>query len=80
MLIIEWKWLKQNHPIIFDTVQLNMGTMYSANADLNGLLESSGSAGSLTVSKAIHKVFINVNESGSEAGAVTSKAHSNGMT
>lgn len=48
--------------------------MYSGNADLNGLLESSSTdGGSLMVSRVVHKAFIAVNEAGSEAGGATSK-------
>ena len=54
-------------------VQLGMGSMYTGDADLNGLLESTSKAGSLRVSKVVHKAFIDVNEAGSEAGASTSK-------
>lgn len=41
-------------------IQLDMRSMYTGGADLSGLLESP--AGSLRVSKVIHKAFIDVNE------------------
>lgn len=58
---------------IFLALQLGMRSMFGGDANLNGLLESTGEAGSIMVSKVIHKAFIDVNEVGSEAGAATSK-------
>lgn len=51
---------------------MNMGTMFSDNANLNGLLEENDMK-DLYVSKVTHKAFIEIDENGSEAGASTGK-------
>lgn len=45
--------------------------MFANDADLDGLLATSDTGGSLRVSKVIHKAFIEINEEGSEAAAST---------
>lgn len=58
----------------FKTVSFQMGIteMFSAAADITGLLESNEN---LHVSSVIHKAFIEVNEEGTEAAAATGKFH-----
>lgn len=46
-----------------------MGTMFTENANLRGILE--GGAKNLVVSSVIHKAVIEVDESGSEASGST---------
>ena len=47
-----------------------MKTMFSDQAEFNGLLEQ---AEDLKVSEVVHKAFIEVNEEGAEAAAATGK-------
>ena len=50
-----------------------MGTMFSDDAMLNGLLNENDTKG-LAVSKVIHKAFIEIDENGSEAGGSSGKS------
>lgn len=49
---------------------MGMNSMFSANADLSGMLEKSGQ---ISVSDVLHKAFIEVNEEGTEAAAAVGK-------
>lgn len=55
--------------ISFHLIQMGMSDIFDAQkSNLSGLLESGAS---LSVSEAIHKAFIEVDEEGTEAAAVT---------
>lgn len=49
---------------------MGMNSMFSANADLSGMLEKSGQ---ISVSDVLHKAFIEVKEEGTEAAAAVGK-------
>lgn len=56
----------------FIKLKMGMGKMFSQEADFSGLLETKEQ---LSVSKVIHKAFIEVNEEGTEAAAATGKSY-----